>query len=245
VTVNAPDAARLLPAILRPGSLLRQVEEGLYSCLPIADEGASYDTKAFIYDLLVGARLYNRIAWGTSPRHYEAFARRALASAPEGWVFELAAGSCLASARAYAETSRPALVIDRSLGMLRRARRRVARAAGGRLPPNVVFLQGDVFALPFIPGQGTTVLALGALHVFEDAAGFLRALDHHRRPGGSLFLTSLVSGRWLSSRLLAKMHALREVAPPRSFAEVTALAAQALQRRLAARVRGAMAYLDG
>ncbi|MEA5052402.1 MAG: class I SAM-dependent methyltransferase [Propionicimonas sp.] len=202
---------------------------------PDLDPGARYDGRAAGYDWLIGRELYNRIAWSTSPRDYEAFARRAVRSA-SGPLLDVAAGTATATANAYRTSSRPVVVTDRSRDMLARAARRIAD--GTRVRPGVRFVQVDAFALPFAPGSFDTVACLGFLHLVDDPAGFLDLLTALLKPGGRLFCSSLVAETGRGARYLALLRRAGEVATPRTADELATITARTW------RSRGCMAYLE-
>jgi demethylmenaquinone methyltransferase/2-methoxy-6-polyprenyl-1,4-benzoquinol methylase len=142
-------------------------------------------------------------------------------------VLDVAAGSCVPSAAAYPKTARPVVVLDRSLVMLRRGLARV-RECNGSVPPNLCFLQGDATALPFRSDAFGTVLCHGALHVFPSPAPVCKEWRRVLARGGSLYVSSLVKGRWLGDRYLALLHRAGEIAPPRTPGEVASLLEAAL-----------------
>ncbi|HEY8153415.1 MAG TPA: class I SAM-dependent methyltransferase [Myxococcota bacterium] len=232
-----------LQEVLEPGRSIRELEAGLFSALGAGDEGAPYDSRAAGYDWLVSSRWYSSLAWGVAAAAHTDFIRRGLASSHEGWVLDVAAGSCVPSASAYTTTSRPLVVLDRSLGMLRRGMARL-RQLHGALPRHVAFLQADASALPFRAGSLATVICHGALHVFSSpsdvCAEWLRVL----RPGGQLFVSSLVRGRWLGDRYLALLHRAGEVTRPRSAAEVARFVEAAVGAPARLDAVGNFAYLS-
>jgi SAM-dependent methyltransferase len=67
--------------------------------------------------------------------------------------------------------------LDRSLGMLRKARER---------HPKAPLARGDANALPFRPQSFDLVFCINALHHFDDPEGFVRESIRMIRPGGSL-----------------------------------------------------------
>lgn len=207
--------------VLAPGASLREVEPGLLSVLEPEDEGAPYDARAAVYDRAVASRLYSELAWGLDPARHEAFIERALGSKTDGWALDVAAGSCVASAAAYASCSRPLIVLDRSLGMLRRGRDRLAGLLGSA-PPNIIFLQADAAALPLCEGSVGTVVCHGAFHVFSEPHAVSGEWARVLAPGGSLFVSSLIRGRWLGDRYLGLLHRAGEITEPRSASEFAA-----------------------
>jgi SAM-dependent methyltransferase len=242
VASASADAAKWIEDVMEDGRPLRQLEERLFSVLPEGTAGHAYDGRARAYDRMIGSRLYNRIAWGTSPADYRRFARRAAESARGGWFLDAGCGTLLLTADAYlAAPARPIVVLDQSLGMLKRARERVL-GGGKRLPPHIVFLQGDLLDLPFRPGAFRTVMSMGMLHLFADAGPLAASLESLLLPDGSLFLTSLVENGRLGDRYLRLLHRQGEVAAPRTAAALEAQMRAAIRRPMDYTVTGNMAY---
>lgn len=236
------DAAKWIGDVVADGAPLRQLEERLFSVLPDGTAGHRYDGRARAYDRMIGSRLYNRIAWGTSPADYRRFARRAVDSAPGGWFLDAGCGTLLLTADAYlAAPLRPIVVLDQSLGMLRRAMERVL-GGGRKLPPQIVFLQADLLDLPFRPGAFRTVMSMGMLHLFPGAAPLAASLESLLAPDGSLFLTSLVENGRLGDRYLRMLHRQGEAAEPRTAAALESVLRGAVFRPLSWSVTGNMAY---
>ena len=194
-----------------------------------------YDRHPAAYDAMVGSRLYNRIAWGTDPADYAAIARAAVESG-SGPLLDVAAGTAAAPAAAYLARARPLVLTDRSRGMLAVAARRLT--VDGRPRPDTRFVQADAFALPFPPAGFETVLCLGFLHLVEDAVPFVNGLRAQLRPGGRLFLSSLVAATPVGTQYLRFLHRIGEVAAPRTAGEL------AEEFGVAVRRRGSMAYLE-
>jgi SAM-dependent methyltransferase len=241
VASNA-EAAKWIGDVLAEGRPLRPLEDGLFSVLPEGTAGHAYDGRARAYDRMIGSRVYNRVAWGSSPADYRRFARRAVESAPGGWFLDAGCGTLLLTADAYlAAPGRPIVVLDQSLGMLRRARERVL-GGGKRLPGNLVFLQADLLDLPFRPGAFRTVMSMGMLHLFADVAPLAANLEALLLPDGGLYLTSLVANGRLGDRYLRLLHRQGETAEPRAAPALEAVLRGALRRPLAYSVTGNMAY---
>ena len=187
----------------------------------LGDSGAPYDARLLLYDRLVRSRLYNRLAWSTSPKDYTGFAAAAFASA-EGPLLEVAAGSAAATASLHARSQRPTMLVDLSRGMLERAGRNIAAAGGGvtDLPARIRLVQADLLALPSPAPPFTTVLGLGLTHLFDDVPGLVRALRAQLAPGGQLYLAGLVAETGRGRRYLALLHRAGEVAVPMSADEL-------------------------
>ena len=96
---------------------------------------------------------------------------------------------------------RPVILLDRSLGMLRKAKSRL-EILNGKLPENITLVQGDILALPFKEGMFETVQSFGMLHIFNDTQEFTQALLKMRSENGSLFFNSLVGNNWLGRNYL-------------------------------------------
>jgi SAM-dependent methyltransferase len=207
-----------LHEVLKPERTIRELEASLFSALEPGDEGAPYDSRAAAYDRLVSSSWYSRLAWGVPPSIHTSFIARGLTSSDEGWVLDVAAGSCVPSASAYATTSRPLVVLDRSLGMLRRGMARL-RQLHGAIPPHIALMQADTHALPFRTGSMATVVCHGAFHVFSSPSDVCAEWVRVLRSGGRLYVSSLVQGRWLGDHYLGLLHRAGEVTHPRSAAE--------------------------
>ncbi len=204
--------------------------------LPPGDLGAPYDRKAALYDRLVRTRLYNRLLWAADPGDYEAFARRALADG-DGPLLDVAAGTAAATAPLYAAAAREVVLVDRSRVMLERASERIAALAPSEAPRRLRLVQADALALALPPHGFGTVLCMSLFHIVENPGALLDSLLAQVRPGGRVYLTSLVAERAVGRRYLSLLHRAGEVAPPRTAAELSsALGGVDLD------VRGCMAY---
>jgi len=194
-----------------------------------------YDGRAAAYDRLIGSRWYNRLLWDASPDDYAAFAQRAVDSAP-GPLLDVAAGTASATCEAYRTSDRMIVLTDSSRDMLTQAARRLA--GDGQLRPGMRFVQADAFDLQFAPGGFDTVVSLGFLHLVADAVGFVDGLRAQVRPGGQVFLSSLVAATAVGTRYLRVLHRLGEVAEPRTADDLADLFDTSVRRR------GSMAYLE-
>lgn len=203
--------------------------------------GASYDRRAAAYDRLVRSRLYNRMAWSSSPDDYAEFAAAAFASA-DGPLLEAAAGSAAATAQLHARSERPTVLLDLSRAMLERAARRIAAAGGDgdehELPAHIRLVQADLFAPPFPVHGFTTILGLGLTHLFDDLPSVVGALRGQLAPGGRLYLAGLVAETRRGRRFLQVLHRAGECAVPRTAEELRI----ALGPTTELRTTGCMAY---
>ena len=223
---------------------MRVVEDGIYSVFSESSVPYHYDKRAALYDLVVGSHCYNRIMWGGSPGDYVTFVREAVASNSGTEMLEAGCGSMLFTARQHLESGRRVIAFDQSLGMLRRARSRLIRLAGG-LPERIILVQADVNDTTFEQGAFGTVLCLNVLHILDDAENTIRGLNRSLSGDGNLFVTSLVTnGRLVGDRYLAALHRAGEVARPRSSTELHELLDSCLDARVSFRTKGNMAYAN-
>jgi SAM-dependent methyltransferase len=236
------DSLEQLGSIIPGGRPVRRVEEGIYSLLSDVGEGARYDRKAALYDRVVGSDIYNRLLWGTSPAVYRAFARAAMEERNDGLFLDAGCGSMLFTAELYRAHRRPVIAVDRSLGMLRRARARLA-GRDGRVPESVLLLQGDLFDLPFAPGSFATVFCMGMLHLFEEVGPLVSSLRGLLDDRGRLHLTSIVANRRRGDYYLSAIHRAGEVATPRSGAALQRMLGEGCAPgELSYAIEGNMAY---
>src|SRR5699024_8719441 len=136
------------------------------------------------------------------------------------------------------------ILVDRSVGMLKAAKKRISRATNSHYLGRISFMQADIFELPFPKNSFTTVLSMGMLHLFEDASKFVHSLLNLIADGGQLYLTSLVTDRLLGKKYLSFLHQIDEVAQPRSFHEVyTLVKAASNKSEVEAKLEGNMAFL--
>ncbi len=221
--------------MLAPGRTLRRARRQVVSALPIVDEGARYDRRAAMYDRLIGSPVYNRLAWGTSPAQYAAFAAEAVATG-SGPLLDVGCGTAIFTAAAYRGARRPLVLIDRSLDMLDRAAERLAH-------PSAAFVQADLFDLPFAHRRFATVACFGVLHVLDDPCAALTALRDQLAPGGLLFASMLVADRAVGRVYLSALHRAGEVGPPRHAEHLTDAARAVFGAAADIRRTGSMAWL--
>jgi ubiquinone/menaquinone biosynthesis C-methylase UbiE len=233
-----------LQSLLSKGRQVHELERGIFSTLAPDAPSGRYDARGLapIYDNLVGSRLYNRLIWKADPREYARFERRAIDSA-DGWMLDVGCGSLVFTADVIARSERPIVLLDYSNEMLRRAKRRLERHAG-RMPENLILLQADLFDLPFRPSTFATISVPFVIHLFQDVASLIISLERVLVPGGSQFITSLVSrpGSRFSNWYLWRLHKAGEVAAPRDAASVQHLIEAASTARFDHRQTGHVAY---
>jgi SAM-dependent methyltransferase len=207
----------MLTDLVCPGLDLRELDTEIYSVLAPGESARRFDWEAGFYDALVGNPLYLRVMWDNRPADFRRFAAEAIRAGGDGPYLDAGCGSLLFTGALYRKhLRRPAVLVDKSAGMLRQARKKLI-GPDGRLPPNITLLQADLLDLPFRPGQFASVMCMGLLHIFADPAALVRSMDTARAPGASLYLSSLVlAGRRVGDRYLAMLERSRQIAAPRT-----------------------------
>ena len=237
-TFSAFEVAR---GLLVDGRRLSEIEPGIYSALP--DNAARHRSDHFgsFYDRLNGSGLCNRLLYGAELSDYRAFAEAAVRSASSGPYLDAGGGSMLFAAGVYARAQRPIIAIDNSLTRLRRARARL-QSFGAGLPANVVLIQAELLDLPFRPAVFSTVLSMGMLHIFADAAPMLNAVRCMLMPRGRLYLSTLVLNDRYGDRYLRFLHRHDRLAAIRSVEDVRILVTAATDHVAECRAVGNIAY---
>lgn len=197
--------------ILLPGVSLEIVEHGIYSVIQKQDQSHHYDKAAKFYDWIIGNRFYNRIIWGNWPNQYEIFCEQAIASNNDGIILDAGCGSLIFTAKTYAKSKRPIILLDRSLGMLKRARNRLIQYAG-KVPENIILIQADILHLPFLQGSFSTVQSFGMLHIFEDTEALLKEFMRVKNDTADLFISSLAANNKRGHKYLQFLKKQHEVA---------------------------------
>ena len=211
-----------LSTLIIPAFRLHKASRGILSVLPENFPKSSYDGRARLYDVVVGSKLYNKLIWGTSIKNYRLFAQQALASGDRHFL-DAGSGSAVFTAEEYAASEREIILADLSLGMLRKAQKRISRVMEGQHSEHIAFIQADLFDLPFHKKSFPTVLSMGMLHLFDEAGKIITKLLQFVEAGGHLYLSSLVNNRKTGRRYLSLLHKAGEVAKPRSYEEVNAV----------------------
>lgn len=193
-------------------SKLEEVAEGIFSYLSKSDRQSSYDNKVKAYDLLVGNKFYNKFIWGNWPSNYQDFCKQALNSAPEGIYLDAGCGSLVFTASVYAQANNKLIVLlDRSIAMLEKGRERIIKLKG-HVPSNIIFIQDDIFNLPFIDHVFDTVASFGVIHIFDEKLALLSELERVKCAGGKLFFSSIVANNALARKYLVVLKNAGEVA---------------------------------
>ena len=194
----------ILSEIISEDVSLNLVEPNIYSVYSIGDSPGSYDSvgASTIYDVVACNRFYNWLMWGYSIKDYATLCENTLASSSEGWVLDLACGSLAFTAEIYANCSnRPAVFLDQSLKLLRKAKFRLDKLKGN-ISENMFFLHADALQLPFKANIFHTVISLNLLHCIDDVKTALKEIKRVLTDGGNSAITTLVQGSRWSNRYL-------------------------------------------
>jgi len=124
--------------------------------------------------------LMNSLMTGGRHHAWRRAAARAATAAPPGPILDLATGTAdLALAIRRLEPARPVVGADFSLGMLDKARRKLAGPSAG-----VALVAADALALPFADGTFAGVVSAFLLRNLVDLGRGLREMRRVARPGG-------------------------------------------------------------
>ena len=210
--------------LIHPSFRLAKTEQDIYSVLPEELRGQNdYDTKAWFYDTLIGNALYNRVLWKSSLQDYANFANIAANSSKEP-MLDAGCGTLVFTKAIHQQARRQTILLDRSIGMLRRAQKALGSSCG--YPGNTYLLQADVFSLPFLDGCFGTILSMGVLHLFEQPQILLRGFAKTLKLGGSIYVSSLVAETNIGRRYLNLLHRAGEVGMPCQASQIRALCEQ-------------------
>ncbi len=158
----------------------------------VTTEGAYFGPRfvAWLYDR--GASTYDRVK-DFDPREEAWFLgeplRRALGEVPHPWVLDVATGTARVALALLGqlEFDGQIVALDRSLGMLREARRKTARF-GDR----VRLIQHDATRLPFDDRVFDAVTCVESLEFLPDLRTTLAEMARVLRPGGVMLVTNRV-----------------------------------------------------
>jgi ubiquinone/menaquinone biosynthesis C-methylase UbiE len=213
-----------------------RIAPAIWTSLPPEERGAPYDKMAAGYDRIVGNGVYNQLVWGCAKANYTKAASDFLAQVSAGPILDAGCGSCVFTADAYRGHEDRLILLDRSLGMLSRAK---ARLPEGR------YLQGDALALPFEAGSFAGVMGWGMLHIFGTGAPYLAELARVVTPGALVTIATLVETEpRIGNMMLRLLHRNGEAAKPEGNGVV--MAAFAVHFDLVSSERfGNMLFLTG
>lgn len=205
----------LLNGLLTPEARPWEVEPGLFSLYPPGEGANAFDLGgAFsLYDAVACHPLYNRLVWGYRTSEYPARSARMLEHAGPGWILDAGCGSLAFTADLYATLrDRPAVLLDQSLTLLRKARQRLMSLAG-RLPDNLLLVHGDALRTGFRAEVFSGVVCLNLLHVLTDLPAFFGELARITRAASPLLFTTLVQAGRLADGYLMHWAKAGELVP--------------------------------
>jgi ubiquinone/menaquinone biosynthesis C-methylase UbiE len=210
--------------IIHPSFNLFKAEQGIYSVFPEDLRVSSdYDAKAWFYDRVIGNTLYNKVLWGNSLHDYANFATMAANSSTD-LMLDAGCGSLVFTKAVHQQARRQTILLDRSIGMLRRANN--ALRSNYKHLGSTCLLQADLFRLPFLNGCFGTILSMGVLHLFEQPELLLKCLAKTLKPGGRIYTSTLVAETNLGRRYLGLLHRAGEVGTPCRANQIRALCEQ-------------------
>jgi len=129
-------------------------------------------------------KLLDSVVWGLDAKQAARWVNMALSPIPEdfsGKLLEVPVGTGVLTMPLYARLPEASVTcLDYSADMMAHAER---RAAALKLE-NVIFVQGDVGALPFADESFDLVLSLNGFHAFPDKAAAFRETCRVLKPGG-------------------------------------------------------------
>jgi ubiquinone/menaquinone biosynthesis C-methylase UbiE len=219
------------------------IERDIYEISPLVGS-AHYDRIASLYDVVLSTNVYNRAMWKTTPAAYRAFATRVFESRTSGTHVEIGCGSLLFTSHVYEQDrGRPAILIDPSIEMLRRARSRLEKTSG-RFPRHVVLARGDARTLDFPRGTATTALSAFVMHVLDDPIPLLRSLSRVAQPTNStIAVSSIFKSGGRSNLALSLLHRAGEMGPPRTLAMIEQLMRSEIAGDLKVDLSGSIALM--
>jgi SAM-dependent methyltransferase len=229
-----------LAAVLADAGSAREVEPGIWRSAGAEAPLAQYDAIGRAYDFVGGLDLYHRIFWGTSTRDYRTFADAAVTACGSGTMLDAGCGSMLFTAQAH-RTNRlgAAIGTDMSLEMLKLARARLGSFLDTRA---LALLQADMLRTPFRAGAFDVVICLHVVHVLDDLNGLLGEMERILKPGGELFLTSVVLVDGCRDRYLRMLAGRGIMAAPRRADDILATARSHFKTQPTGYVKGSLLF---
>ncbi len=216
----ADDDAELLAPLLRPAAAraLHDEGDGVLSVLPEdgdASAGRFEGVYGPVYDRVIqtdAIRRFASLAYGDAGPvpDLDGFARRVAEGTPGDFLLDVPCGGGTLLPRLRAQGYTGVLVqSDLGLAMLRRAAKVRDRLADGE----TLLLRADAQDLPFADATLDAAVSLNGLHCIPDPRTFVDELARVVRPGGRLFLVTLVTGGTLRADLAIRAGRVSGVIP--------------------------------
>jgi ubiquinone/menaquinone biosynthesis C-methylase UbiE len=222
------------------GDVFREVDTAIYSSLDTM-AGTPYDSKAKLYEKLVGSKWYNRIVWGASPEDYRQFARNAI-SGPGGPLIDIGCGGLVQTASLYRSTNRISVLTDSSIAMLKIARTRLSDNHR-QIPSNIKLLLADAFALPFADNSFDTVCSFGMIHLFDKKQEFVDEALRVLKTGGDFYFSSMTTEKKIGTWYMKQLRKYGEFGEPFSAQQIISLFNN--KHEIQYRVKGSMLFISG
>lgn len=202
---------------------IKEIESDLFSALENTT-GAAYDSKAKLYEKLVGSKLYNKLLWGTLPKDYTDFAEKAILNAT-GISLDIGCGGLIQTSAVYAKSKQNYILLDHSIEMLRIAKSRISNHCG-KIPKNINLLQADAFQLPFENASFDNIMSFGMIHCFENKSEFINEALRVLKPNGTFYFTTMTSDRFVSKCYMNILRKQKEFGKPFSSQQILNLFAE-------------------
>jgi phosphatidylethanolamine/phosphatidyl-N-methylethanolamine N-methyltransferase len=232
-----------LAAVLENARLAKEVSPGIWGLSNGTAEGrAQYDSIASAYDFVGGLDIYHRVFWGVSTATYREFAWKARNACGKGLELDAGCGSMLFSARTHRRNELGDVIgADASLEMLKLARNRLG---GARQPSHVALLHANILRSPIRPAIFDVVVCLHVAHVIRDLEGLIGELRRILKPGGKLFLTSVVLVNQWRDAYLRVLSRRGMLASPRRIEDILGALRTAFETEPEYHVIGSMLFVE-
>ncbi len=180
------------------------IAEDIYTSFQQA-KSAKYDFRAPYYEWTVKSNWFNVLYWNTLPKYYTEFAKDAIIN-KTGKLIDIGCGGLSQTFSLYSKTNNECTLIDRSVGMLKMARKRLIKS-NGKIPINIHLLQSDAFNLPFEESSFDILCSFGTIHLFDDKRKFIESILKVLKPGGYFYFLTMTN-KYFNSRVF--MNTLRK-----------------------------------
>lgn len=211
-------------AISSDNQIKYPIIDGILDLCPAEDEKQyitqSYDAVAPSYDRLLTSstlftRLYNKTVWGLYDGDYVGKLLSFFPDAAGKIILDVPVGTGVFTCEMYqriAQSSRSIIVLDYSLGMLRRAKERYERNG----IDNIIYVRGDIGNLPLPDGCVDILLTMNGYHAFPEKEKALSEMARVTHPGSALLGCFYIQGeRALTDFVARKIYSrLGSFTPP-------------------------------
>ncbi|MBS1754120.1 MAG: class I SAM-dependent methyltransferase [Ferruginibacter sp.] len=199
--------------LINNNNKVKEIESNFFSSL-VNVKSSVNDNKTRQYEDIVNSKLYNKIFWGTLPKDYTEFAKKAILNA-KGTSLDIGCGSLVQTAALYANSKQNHILLDQSVEMLRIAKKRLANH-NGKIPDNIKLLQADAFKLPFENETFEKIVSFGMIHCFENKTEFINEALRVLKPNGVFYFTTITSDRLFSRFYMNRLRKQKKIGEPLS-----------------------------